>query len=172
MLNHTKSFSIYGTPKTAGSKKGFIMPVKGKPGKNRVVITDDCKGGKAWRKIIEKSTLDVKCTPDEMKSAVGMVMVFYLRRPKSHYRSGRFSHLLRDDAPSEHIIRPDALKLARAVEDALTGITWRDDAQIVSETIEKRFGKAEGVHVTVFYRANASTDGDAEFAANAPERGQ
>lgn len=32
---------------------------------------------------------------------------------------------------------PDVLKLARGVEDALTGIVWRDDAQIVNESLSK-----------------------------------
>jgi len=33
------------------------------------------------------------------------------------------------------------LKLARAVEDALTGVIWADDAQIVDEVIRKRYGR-------------------------------
>ena len=37
---------------------------------------------------------------------------------------------------------PDVLKLARGVEDALTGIVWRDDAQIVNESLNKVVGAA------------------------------
>ena len=41
------------------------------------------------------------------------------------------------------------LKLARAVEDALTGIVWRDDAQIVDEQLSKVYGEPARVEVDV-----------------------
>lgn len=44
---------------------------------------------------------------------------------------------------------PDVVKLARAIEDALTGHLWTDDAQIVSEYLGKRYGPAHRVVVTV-----------------------
>jgi Holliday junction resolvase RusA-like endonuclease len=47
---------------------------------------------------------------------------------------------------------PDVLKLARAVEDALTGALWTDDALVVSEYLLKRYappGGPERVTVTV-----------------------
>ena len=66
--------------------------------------------------------------------------VFIRTRPKSHYRTGKNSHLLRDAAPTHPTVKPDVLKLARAAEDALTGILWRDVAQIIEEMLVKRFG--------------------------------
>jgi Holliday junction resolvase RusA-like endonuclease len=44
---------------------------------------------------------------------------------------------------------PDVLKTARAIEDALTGALWTDDAQIVSEYLAKRYGPASRVVVVV-----------------------
>lgn len=41
------------------------------------------------------------------------------------------------------------LKLARAAEDALTGILWRDDAQICDEVIRKRYGEPARVEIEV-----------------------
>src|SRR6478609_2740689 len=45
-----------------------------------------------------------------------------------HYRTGKSSRLLRDDAPTIHDTTPDLDKLVRLVFDALTvaGV-WRDD---------------------------------------------
>jgi Holliday junction resolvase RusA-like endonuclease len=44
-------------------------------------------------------------------------------------------------------VKPDVLKLARAVEDALTGILYRDDAQIVTEVLRKRYGDPPRVEI-------------------------
>ncbi len=60
-------------------------------------------------------------------------MVFTFARPKSHYRSGKNAHLLRDDAPSAPANHsgPDLSKLARSTEDALTDAgVWVDDGLV------------------------------------------
>lgn len=41
--------------------------------------------------------------------------------------------------------RPDVDKLGRAVLDALTGIVWRDDCQVVGLTMTKRYGSESGM---------------------------
>jgi len=41
------------------------------------------------------------------------------------------------------------LKLARGVEDALSGILYMDDAQIVSERLTKLYGSPARVEITV-----------------------
>ena len=59
-------------------------------------------------------------------------MVFTFTRPKSHYRTGRNAHLLRDGAPVRPLGYPDVSKLARSTEDALTDSgAIRDDSRIV-----------------------------------------
>lgn len=65
-----------------------------------------------------------------ISGAVQMHAVFRFVRPQSHYRTGKFAHLLKDSAPLHHIKAPDRDKLDRAVMDALTQAGfWRDDAQ-------------------------------------------
>lgn len=65
--------------------------------------------------------------------------VFYIPRPKAHYGTGRNERLLKESMPAAPGKRPDVLKLARAVEDALTGIVYVDDSMIVDERIGKRY---------------------------------
>lgn len=84
--------------------------------------------------------------------ATGPVMLwvtFYMPRPKGHFGSGRHQDRLRPSAPALPITKPDASKMLRAVEDALTdaGI-WRDDSQVVWVRAEKRYGPP-GVSVVV-----------------------
>jgi crossover junction endodeoxyribonuclease RusA len=71
---------------------------------------------------------------------VRLELVFTLARPKGHYGTGRNAGRLRRSAPAAPITKPDIDKLARAVLDALTGIVFRDDAQVVELEIVKRYG--------------------------------
>lgn len=57
--------------------------------------------------------------------------VFTMPRPQSHYRTGKFSAVLRGDAPARPVAhgKNDLDKLLRAVFDALkTGGVWADDS--------------------------------------------
>lgn len=62
---------------------------------------------------------------------LSMALLFFLERPTSHYRTGRNSHLLRDDAPAAPIGKPDCDNLAKAPMDALNGLLYADDAQVI-----------------------------------------
>ena len=72
---------------------------------------------------------------------IHLVLRFTVERPKSHYGSGRNADKLKPSAPAFPASKPDVLKLARGVEDALTSIILKDDAQIVTETLTKRYGR-------------------------------
>jgi Holliday junction resolvase RusA-like endonuclease len=65
-------------------------------------------------------------------------LTFYRLRPKSAPR--------RITLPAT---RPDLDNLAKAVLDALRGVIYRDDAQIVDKLLRKRFGDPPGVTVLV-----------------------
>lgn len=56
---------------------------------------------------------------------------FYLQRPERHYGTGRNRKKLKPSSPICHISEPDGDKLRRAVQDALTGIIYKDDKQII-----------------------------------------
>jgi Holliday junction resolvase RusA-like endonuclease len=56
--------------------------------------------------------------------------VFGFKRPKSHYRTGKFKNILKDSAPLHHIQKPDKSNLEKLVEDAFNGLFWKDDSCI------------------------------------------
>jgi len=58
-------------------------------------------------------------------------LVFYFQRPKSHYRTGKYSHLLKPGAPTYHCGRKDLDNLVKFVLDALNAKVYVDDSQIV-----------------------------------------
>jgi crossover junction endodeoxyribonuclease RusA len=80
-------------------------------------------------------------------------LVFRFDRPQSHYRTGRFADLLRDDAPLYPATAIDVDKAIRAIFDALTNArVVTDDAVIVTVTAAKRYATPEhpaGVNVVL-----------------------
>ena len=63
-----------------------------------------------------------------LEGALSVSMTFSMPRPKSHYRTGRYSHLLKSDAPKLHTSKPDIDNIVKFYLDALTGSFWKDDA--------------------------------------------
>jgi Holliday junction resolvase RusA-like endonuclease len=138
---------IPGIPGTAGSKKGFVNPKTG-----RVIVTDSSgKKGKTWRSDVQVYASQVMGGRPPLSVALDVTFTFILPRPKGHFGSGKNSGTVKASAPRYPETRPDALKMARAAEDALTGICYRDDSLIVDEHLYKRYsdeGKA-GCWITI-----------------------
>ena len=111
------------------------------------------KGGsrtKAWRLLVAGHARYHAGHDTLLDGPIGWMVVFYQVRPKCHYRTGKFSHLLRDDAPPMPIVNPDATKLTRSTEDALTGVLWVDDNRIVTSYKAKRYGPEPGARIIVW----------------------
>ncbi|MDO4857120.1 MAG: RusA family crossover junction endodeoxyribonuclease [Thermoguttaceae bacterium] len=114
-------FRVDGKPITEGSTKAFTT-AKGKP-----KIVHENPNLKAWRDLIKYSFLDVRNTGKRWElteAAIELKAVFYLKRGGNH--------------------NGDLDKLIRAVGDALTGVCYVDDDQIVRIMAEKR--KADEAH--------------------------
>ena len=92
------------------------------------------------KKKFKAKVLEFK--PNKMiKSSIVLCMTFHMPRPKSHYRTGKYSHLLKDNAPKTHIVKPDIDNLAKFVMDALQGILWDDDSYINALEVKKVYSK-------------------------------
>ena len=69
---------------------------------------------------------------------ISMTLEFYVARPKAHYRTGKYSHILKDNAPTWHTSRADIDNYVKLVLDALNGVFYKDDSQICHlKTIKK-----------------------------------
>lgn len=68
----------------------------------------------------------------EKGTPVSITCEFFVTRPKStHYGSGRNERVLKPQfADAQPTGRPDLSNLVKMVEDALTGVLWRDDDQV------------------------------------------
>lgn len=137
-------FAVYGTPQPAGSKKAFIHPTQ-----HRAMVVDANKNAAPWKQEVAGAALEAMKDRQLITGPVALTLTFVRARPKGHFRTGRHGSLLRPSAPLWPVTKPDATKLLRAVEDALTGIVYRDDAQIVEQHVYKEYGLPERVQVSV-----------------------
>ena len=74
-----------------------------------------------------------------LRGAILLDVAFYLPRPKSVTRE-------------YHTVKPDRDKLLRCMCDALTGIAWVDDAQVVGGETGKSYGAGKvdgGARITI-----------------------
>lgn len=141
-------FTVNGRPLTQGSMTPMRNRHTGK------MFMQHKKGLVEWRHLIGDVAFNKmkegyhSVTSGPVRVHVQALMV----RPKKHYRTGKYSHILRDDAPMYHIQAPDGDKLMRAVMDALTDIVYRDDSQVFDEHLVKEWiGRDEtpGIIVSV-----------------------
>lgn len=148
-------FVIYGKPQPAGSKRAFAIR-KGGVLTGKVTVVDAAKGSRSWKQEVAKTALEHKRwaygnDSPLLRGPLVLVVTFMLRRPAGHYGTGKNATALRAGAPLFPAVKPDATKLLRAIEDALTGIIWADDAQIVSQVALKRYAHLDQPeHVEVY----------------------
>lgn len=113
-------------------------------GHTRPIITSDNKDLKSYRQEVAKAAL-------AERNRIGIYEIifskhvpvvatfkFYFAKPESVSKKR-----------GAHVVRPDVSKLIRATEDALTGIVYLDDAQIVEEHAYKFYGMPERVEIKI-----------------------
>lgn len=133
------AFTVYGKPEPAGSKRAFARG-------GRTMVVDANPSAKPWKQQVAWTAIDAMSGREILRGPLLVSMIFTRRRPVGHLRAdGR----VKDSAPEYPTTRPDVLKLARAVEDAMSGIVYTDDSQIVDEQLLKLYGGSECVEVRV-----------------------
>jgi len=143
-MNSVKFF-VPGIPATGGSKRAFVNHKNGK-----MVVMDDCKRNKDWRAVVALAGKQAMEGNLPLTGALAVFMTFTLPRPKSHFGTGRNAHTLKPAFLGlGHTSKPDVLKLARAAEDALTGICWFDDSQTAYLCLSKIYGDTPGVFIEI-----------------------
>jgi Holliday junction resolvase RusA-like endonuclease len=154
----TLRFFVAGKPQTAGSKTAVPM------GARMGVIEAGSKQSRARKRTWRGDLRDAALNAME-EAAAGMfvgepldlTLVIVRPRPSAHLRTGRNAGIVKDWAVSlQPVQRPDSTKIARAAEDALTGVLWTDDSQVVHTDAWKAYGDqcglsyaAEGLFVAV-----------------------
>lgn len=139
-------FTVYGTPQQRGSKQAGLIPKRGggflttATGRPIVAARDDNPKSKDWMQEVRSAAVQAIGPNWELITCpIELSIAFYFARPKSHYGSGKNASQLKPSSPLFHAQSPDLAKLIRCLEDALTGIVWRDDRQVFRYSSMQRF---------------------------------
>lgn len=127
-------FRVEGKAQTKGSAKGFVGRSK-TTGKLRAFIVNDNTANKSWAKTVAVEA--ARHRPSTLLTGpIGVQYLFIRKRP----------HRPRCPCP---ITKPDLDKLVRSLNDALTGIIWKDDAQVIQSSESKVYGDHEAVEIVI-----------------------
>lgn len=123
-------FTVYGIAAAKGNMKSF--PFRRKNGSLGASVTEGTKGSKSWQALVADTAQ--RHAGEFFTDAVEVELEFWLPRPKSLPKR-----------VTTHTKKPDVDKLTRAIFDALKGIIWRDDSQVVSLNVAKGYAAASAV---------------------------
>lgn len=126
------TFFVPGIPRPGGSKRAFVIP-----GTNRACITEDCKKSRDWRAAVGWAASERIKEP--LAGPLEVRFSFLIPRPKGHYGSGKNAGQVKASAPAHPAVKPDITKLIRSTEDAMKGIAWLDDNQVVFQLARKLY---------------------------------
>lgn len=120
-------FVAFGTPAGQGSKR--IVGARGR----KPVMLETSRHLKPWRGAVTSAAMQAKARFRERPVSLDIVVRW--QRPASHLTS---RGALRSGAP-EFPGYVDGDKLARAIFDALKGVCYRDDRQVVRHSVAREW---------------------------------
>ena len=136
MLNET----ILGKPKAQPRVKAYSRG--GKAGVYTPSTADE------WRRTVKAGL--ARHASKKLAGAFEVELDFFLDRPRSHFRTGKYSHILKSDVPKYHTKKPDVDNFAKLILDVLSKIEyWEDDSQVVSLRVTKQYADVfdQGVRI-------------------------
>lgn len=118
------------------------MPVLDGRGRPIVRQRHASRTTKPWMNLVAQQAAYTWGSRPLLDGPIWIEVVCWEPRPKAHYRSGQYAHLLNPKAPAypHHTQTGDSDKLRRAIQDALTGIVYVDDKLVVSGDDWKAYG--------------------------------
>jgi crossover junction endodeoxyribonuclease RusA len=126
-------FTVYGQPVAQGSKKII--------GRNVIEMADARL--RAWRQDVATTAKQAMEGRTPYREPVDVRLMFFLPRPQGHFGTGRNIEKLKPSAPLAPAVHPDLDKLTRAMLDAMTGIVFLDDKQVVAMTLSKLYAEGQ-----------------------------
>ncbi len=149
------TFTVFGEPRPAGSKRAMPIYRNGPRGRQLVTrangspmiaVIDDNEKSKDWKQQVAYAARQAY-RGELLNGPLRVSLHFYRPRPGGHFGSKGLNKQGRETpAPTT---KPDVLKLARGVEDAMSKVIYRDDAQIVAELITKDWGEPARCEIIV-----------------------
>ena len=130
---HVLQFVVTGVPVQKGSMRAFV--IKGPTGPRANVVADNSPQLKSWQHGVGDAAR--RAGAQVLEGPIEVRVLFRFLPPAS------------DKKRKAHTVKPDLDKLVRAVLDGLTGVAFRDDAQVVRLLAGKEYAATAEAHVTV-----------------------
>jgi Holliday junction resolvase RusA-like endonuclease len=115
-------FTVYGIARPKGSTRAFM-----RPGMKFPIVTSDNKSVKGWEESV-RAALQQHAAGVFFDGPVIVRIAFDLPKPKSLAKKS-----------VQHVKKPDLDKLARGSLDAMKGVLWTDDSQVIELHVKKRY---------------------------------
>lgn len=130
------TFTVYGVAQPKGSMRAFQPR-----GMHFPIVTESNKSVRGWQQLVAEGASRAIGALDAdargvLTAGVRLSVVFYLPRPKA---------LLKRGLPIAHLKKPDLDKLTRAVNDALKGVVYQDDSQLIELLARKVYADVDDV---------------------------
>jgi crossover junction endodeoxyribonuclease RusA len=139
------SFTVWGIAAPQGSKRHV----------GKGVMLESSDRVRPWRQDVRFAALEERPPNWDMATPMRLDLVFWFPRPASHYGTRNGISYLKANAPIEPVSARigDIDKLQRAVFDALTGVAYLDDRQVVEGKARKAYlmgpDAAPYAHITI-----------------------
>ena len=127
--------------------KGDPVP-QGRPRATRIgnkITMYDPKKSRDYKKLVSTS-VDSQYKGEPLQNALEMTIDIYRFIPKSTTKKNRG---LIENNLYRPIVKPDVTNIAKGVEDALNGILYKDDSQIVDLRIRKYYSDNPRIEIEV-----------------------
>jgi len=79
-------------------------------------------------------------------------LYFYEKRPKSHYRTGKYSNELKSTAPKNNVVKKDIDNFVKFVFDSLNKKLYCDDSQIFELRCGKYYTDRDDAYIKGFFK--------------------
>lgn len=129
------AFTVYADPAPQGSK------VTGSRKDGSRFTRESSKHVKPFRAAVRQAAAEAfeRAGATAFQGPVELQVVCWYARPASHSGTGRNAGRLKPSAPRYKTSAPDLSKIVRAVEDALNGVAFTDDARVARLIAEKAY---------------------------------
>ena len=127
-MNKIVRLEIFGNPVPQGRPRFFR--------KGNFIGAYDPEKSRSWKENVRLQAIMQK--PEIMTGALNLFLHFKLLKPKS--MSKKVIH---------HVKKPDLDNLVKACKDALKGICYRDDSQIIELAAKKEYSEKPGVVIVI-----------------------
>jgi len=134
-MSGSYAFTVWGTAAPQGSKRHV----------GNGVMLESSDRVRPWRQDVRFAALERRPPEWDMTTPMRIGLTFWFARPASHYGTKNGITYLKANAPAQPVSARlgDIDKLSRAVLDALTGVAYLDDRQVIQLEATKGYLKEQ-----------------------------